>query len=419
MDRRSPGRRDRFWASVGVLTAALLLAACSSTSPASGGPATDPSAASSPAPSAAPAYVAGLTPLLDKAVQDNTISAAAVLIRSPQGDWSTTFGQRTRQGTEPVTLGDHIRIGSNTKTWTGTVVLQLVEEGKIALDDPVSTYRKDVPNGDKITIGQLLSMRSGLGNYTVDRELNEQNDTNPGRAWDPEELIAKGLAQPTFFAPGEGFAYSNTNTVLLGAIIEKITGESLAQNFQTRIFDRLKLTQTSYPAADDASIPAPHPQGYTWATNVETIDGTVLSPEVQAAAKAGTLEPMDATDVNPSWAGAAGAGISTADDLAVYVKGLVGGGLLGPEMQRERLASVKPADPDDPQSAGYGYALAQFGPLYGHSGELPGFNSFMGYDPATDTTIITWATPAPTTEGKGPAVELAKVVIKQLYAAGS
>lgn len=405
---------------VALTTAALLLAACASTGPSAGGSATEaPTAAPTPQASAEPAYVAGLTPLLDTAVKDNTISAGVVLIRSPKGNWSTTFGTRTRQGKDPVTLEDHVRIGSNTKTWTGTVVLQLVEEGKIALDDPVSTYRKDVPNGDKITIAQLLTMRSGLGNYTVDRELNEQNDTNPSRAWDPEELIAKGLAQPTYFAPGKGFAYSNTNTVLLGAIIEKVTGESLAENFQTRIFDKLKLTQTSFPAADDASIPAPHPQGYSWAGNVETIDSTVLSPEVQAAAKDGSLQPMDVTDVNPSWAGAAGAGISTAEDLAVYVKALVGGGLLGPEMQEQRLASIKPADPDDPASAGYGYALAQFGPLYGHSGELPGFNSFMGYDPATDTTVITWATPAPTSAGKGPAVELAKAVIKQLYGAGS
>lgn len=431
----------RAWVPLGA-AAVLLLAACGSSTPSAttstggatsaaasssvpiGSPASSSSVSSSgsgatgsPAADGTPPYVTALEPQLEQAITDNTISGAVVLIRSPKGNWTKAFGTQTWKGSDPVTVDDHIRIGSNTKTWTGTVVLQLVEEGKIALDDPVSKYRPDVPNGENITIAELLNMRSGLGNYTVDRELNEQNDTNPSRAWTPEELIAKGLAQPVAFAPGQGFLYSNTNTVLLGAIIEQLTGESLQQNFQTRIFDKLGLTRTSYPAADDASIPSPHPQGYTWATNVDTIDSSVLSPEIQAAAKAGTLTPMDATDVNPSWAGAAGAGISTADDLATYVKALGGGGLLSPQMQQQRLDSLQPRDPADP-TVKYGYALAQFGPLYGHSGELPGFNSFMGYDPATDTTIVTWATPAPTTDGQGPAVELAKKVIAALYAPG-
>lgn len=429
----------RAWVPLGA-AAVLLLAACGSADPSStpttGGAtsaaadssaamsssATSSSAASSGAAGSSaaadtPAYVAALEPELEQAITDNTISGAVVLVRSPQGNWTKTFGTQTWKGSDPVTVDDHVRVGSNTKTWTGTVVLQLVEEGKIALDDPVSKYRPDVPNGENITIAELLNMRSGLGNYTVDLELNEQNDDNPSRAWTAEELIAKGLAQPVAFAPGQGFLYSNTNTVLLGAIIEQLTGQSLQQNYQTRIFDKLGLTQTSYPAADDASLPAPHPQGYAWAGNVETIDSSVLSPEIQAAAKAGTLDPKDVTDVNPSWAGAAGAGISTADDLATYIKALVGGGLLSPQMQQERLDSLQPRDPADP-TVKYGYALAQFGPLYGHSGELPGFNSFMGYDPATDTTIVTWATPAPTTDGQGPAVELAKAVIGQLYPAG-
>lgn len=394
-------------------------AASSAAAPSSTGGTPSPtgSTVTTSAPAGTPAYVAALEPLLQQAITENTISGAVVLIRSPQGDWTKTFGTQTWKGSEPVTVDDHVRIGSNTKTWTGTVVLQLVQEGRIALDDPVSRYRPDVPNGENITIAQMLDMRSGLGNYTVDRELNEQNDTNPSRAWTPDELIAMGLAQPVAFAPGQGFLYSNTNFVLLGAIIEQVTGQSLQQNFQTRIFDKLGLTGTSYPAADDASIPTPHPQGYSWATNVQTIDSLVLSPQVQAAAKAGTLDPMDVTVVNPSWAGAAGAGISTADDLATYVKALVGGGLLSPQMQQQRMDSLQPRDPADP-TVEYGYALARFGALYGHTGELPGFNSFMGYDPATDTTIVTWATPAPTTDGQGPAVQLAKTVIGQLYPAG-
>jgi D-alanyl-D-alanine carboxypeptidase len=365
-----------------------------------------------------PPYVEALQPVLDQLVGDLAITGGAVLVRSPQlGDWTATIGTRTWHGTEAVTLADHVRIGSNTKTWTGTVILQLVDEGKIRLDDPVSEYRPDVPDGDDITIAQLLDMSSGLANYTTSIELNRQLDDNPSRVWTPEELLAMGLGEPPVFPPGEGFLYSNTNTVLLGLIIEQLTGVPVAQAFQTRIFDPLGLTQTSFPALTDASIPEPHPQTYTFGTNVDTIDSLVLSPEVQAGARAGTLEPMDVTGLNPSWAWTAGGGISTAEDLADYVEALVGGCLLSPELQRERISSVQPLDPDDPASPGYGLALASFGPLYGHTGELPGTNSFMGHDPVRDITVVTWTSTAPAADGRGPAVELAKAVIAELYAA--
>ncbi len=368
-------------------------------------------------PPEAPAYATEVQPELDRLMRDLAVTGAVVLVRSPElGDWATTMGTRSWHGTEPVTLDDHVRIGSNTKTMTATVILQLVDEGRIGLDDPVSWYRPDVPNGEDITIAQLLDMTSGLANYTEDLELNEQMDSNPGRVWNPEELLAIGLAEPPAFPPGEGFLYSNTNYVLLGVIIEQLTGVPVEQAFQDRIFDPLQLEETSFPAPADASIPQPHPRMYTFGTNVETIDSLVLPPEVQAAATAGTLEPMDVTDANPSWGWTAGAGISTAPDLADYVEGLVDGDLLSPQLQRQRIASVQPLDPDDPASPGYGLGLASFGPVYGHSGELPGTNSFMGHDPVRDITVVTWASTAPAPNGEGPAVELAKAVIGELYA---
>jgi D-alanyl-D-alanine carboxypeptidase len=368
-------------------------------------------------PPEAPAYATEVQPELDRLMRDLAVTGAVVLVRSPElGDWATTMGTRSWHGTEPVTLDDHVRIGSNTKTMTATVILQLVDEGRIGLDDPVSWYRPDVPNGEDITIAQLLDMTSGLANYTEDLELNEQMDSNPGRVWNPEELLAIGLAEPPAFPPGEGFLYSNTNYVLLGVIIEQLTGVPVEQAFQDRIFDPLQLEETSFPAPADASIPQPHPRMYTFGTNVETIDSLVLPPEVQAAASAGTLEPMDVTDANPSWGWTAGAGISTAPDLADYVEELVDGCLLSPQLQQQRIASVQPLDPDDPASPGYGLGLASFGPVYGHTGELPGTNSFMGHDPVRDITVVTWTSTAPAPNGDGPAVELARAVITELYA---
>jgi D-alanyl-D-alanine carboxypeptidase len=372
-----------------------------------------------PAAPNVPAYGATLQPELEQLAQDMLVTGVVVQVRSPElGDWTSTIGTRTFRGTDPVQVGDHVRIGSVTKTWTGTVVLQLVDEGLLRLDDPVAEYRPDVPNGQNITIEQMLSMRSGLGNYTTSPELNRTQDTAPSTVYTPEELIATGLAMPPKFPPGEGFYYSNTNTALLGRIVEQLTGNPLETEIQRRILERLGMAESSFPARS-AVLPDPHPQGYTYGTNVETIDSNVLSPEKQAAARDGTLAPLDVTNSNPSWAWAAGAGISTAADLTTYVEALVGGGLLSPAMQKTRLDSIRPLDPADPQGLGYGLALARFGPFYGHTGELPGFNTFAGYDPERKNTVVVWTSLAPSPDGRDPAAQMARTIIGELYNIGS
>jgi D-alanyl-D-alanine carboxypeptidase len=374
-------------------------------------------AAPPPAAPTVPAYGAKLQPELEQLARDLLVTGALFQVRSPElGDWTSTIGSRTYRGTEPVQVADHIRIGSVTKTWTGTVVLQLVDEGKLRLDDPVATYRPDVPNGQNITIEQMLSMRSGLGNYTTSVDLSRRLDENPGTAFDPEELIAVGLALPPEFPPGEGFFYSNTNTVLLGRIVEQLTGNPLETEIKQRILDRVGMAGSSFPTT--SALPEPHPQGYTYGTFVETVDSNVLPADIQAAARAGTLAPMDVTSTNPSWAWSAGAGISTADDLTRYLPALVGGDLLSPEMQKTRLSSIRPINPADPQGPGYGLALARFGPMYGHTGELPGFNTFTGYDPDRKISVVVWSSLAPSPDGQDPAAQMAKVIIGELYRTG-
>jgi D-alanyl-D-alanine carboxypeptidase len=358
-----------------------------------------------------PAYGATLQPELEQLAQDLLVTGAVAQVRSAElGDWTTTIGTQAFRGGDPVQVDDHIRIGSVTKAWTGTVVLQLVDEGALRLDDPVATYRPDVPNGQNITIEQLLTMRSGLGNYSTSYELNRTLDTAPDTVFSPEELLAIGLAEPPKFPPGEGFFYSNTNFVLLGRIIEQITGNPLETEFDSRILTPLGMTESSFPTTSNV-LPDPHPDGYTYGTNVETKDTNVLPPQTQAAARAGTLTPMDVTYVNPSWAWSAGAGISTTDDLATFIQALVGGGLLSDAMQKTRLDSIQPIDPTDPQGAGYGLALARFGQFYGHTGELPGFNTFAGYDPEREIAVVVWASLAPSPDGRDPAVELARKII--------
>jgi CubicO group peptidase (beta-lactamase class C family) len=379
-------------------------------------PPASPAAAPSSAAPAVPAYAAKLQPELEQLAKDMLVSGAVIEIRSPElGDWTTTMGTRTYHGSDPVQVGDRIRVGSVTKTWTGTVVLQLVQEGRLKLTDPIAKYRPDVPNGQNITIEQLLDMRSGLNNYTTSLEVSQRMDADPQAVFAPEDLIKIGLAMPPKFPPGGGYFYSNTNYLLLGRLVEQITGNPLGTEIENRILKPLGTTASSFPALTDNALPEPRTDGYSFGTNVETIDTNVLSPEKQAAAKAGTLAPIDMTQNNPSWAWSAGAGIANADDLVKYVQALVGGGLLSPEMQKVRMASVKPVDPTNPQSAGYGLALAQFGPFYGHTGELPGYNTFTGYDPQRKLTIVVWAATAPSPDGRAPATTMARTIIGELH----
>ncbi|MFZ2963664.1 MAG: serine hydrolase domain-containing protein [Rhodoglobus sp.] len=356
---------------------------------------------------------------LESLSKELLLPGSVLLLRTPEGEFTATYGVTELGGTVPVSLDQHIRVGSNTKTMTGTIILQLVDEGLISLEDPVSAYRADVPNGENITIEQLLTMRSGLFNYTETYELNAALDATPQRAWDPEELIAMGLALPVYFEPGEGYHYSNTNTVLLGRIAEQLTGQPLAELMSQRLFEPLGMTNTLFPEATDSTLPEPYPHGYMYTDNVFTLASSKLPADLLLQAQEGTLLPGDQTFSNPSWGWAAGAGISTASDLATWVEALTEGGLLDEATQSLRMQSPQPTTDDPASTVGYGLALAKFGELYGHTGELPGFNSFMGHDPVNDITLIVWANLAPTAQGVDPATEIAKAVIGQLYVPAS
>lgn len=353
---------------------------------------------------------------VEQLAKDMLVPGAVVILRTPNGEFTTTYGTTTYGGTEPTDVGLHLRVGSNTKTWIGTVILQQVQEGQLGLNDPVSKYRPDVPNGDKITITHLLSMRSGLHNYTTTLELNQTLDDQPAKAWTQAELLTMSYQYPPDFAPGTAFGYSNTNTVLLGLIAEQLDGKPLATIIQDRLFTPLGLLDSLLPDIHSNTLPTPYSRGYMYGTNVQTMDPPYSLPEeMQADAREGRLAPRDQTEVNPSWGWAAGAGISTANDLIIWVKALVEGELLNADLQAKRLASVLPIDPTNPNSAAYGWGIAKFGQLYGHTGELPGYNTFMGHDPVNDVTLVVWTNLAPTIDGRDPATTIAATLVKMLY----
>jgi D-alanyl-D-alanine carboxypeptidase len=368
-------------------------------------------------PAKQPAYAAKLRAQVPTLMQENAIPGAVVLVESPgKGNWSGTFGTAVLGKQVPMKMSDLFRVGSNTKTMTSTVILQLVGEGKLKLDDPISKFKLGVPNGKHITIQQLAEMRSGLYSYTLDPGFNSTLDTQPQKAWNPHELLKIAFSHKATFAPGAEFEYSNTNIVLLGLVIEKLTGETATKAFHERIFAPLKLKHTLLPELDDASIPGPHAQGYQFGTNVQTVDSYAVPEAEQAAALDGSLKPLDYTDTNPSWAWTAGSAISTPRELATYARALgTGEGLLSPKMQKVRLNSIIPLAPGAP--VGYGIGIAQFAPgIIGHDGQVPGFSSFMSYDIKTgDVIIIAVNLSASPVTGENAAVEVAKGVLGTLY----
>src|SRR5262245_2555469 len=343
-----------------------------------------------------------------------------VLLRTPQGNFTFGYGATELDGTSRPRATTHFRAASSTKTMTAAVIVLLVQEGKLRFDDPVSKYIEGVPNGNNITISELLKMRSGLYNYTSAPELAESFDRDPTRVWTPQELLAIAFKRPPLFAPGKKYDYCNTNYVLLGLIAEKLEGAPLAKIFQDRFFKPLVMKHTLLPANTSNTIPEPYSHGYLYGSSSHVLVDAPYPADLQAQAKAGTLKPNDDTAQNPSWAFAAGGVISTADDLAIWMRALVGGKLFDANYQRQWLDSLEPLDPrPKPLGQKYGYGISQitFGPnsLYIHDGEMPGYNSYTGYDPVNDVTLIIWTSLTVSLDGKPTADTLMLKMLDQIY----
>ena len=209
--------------------------------------------------------------------------------------------------------------------------------------------------------------------------------------------MAIAFKHPPLFPPGQAYDYCNTNYALLGLIAEKIEDKPLTSVFQTRLFGPLGMRETLLPANGSNALPEPYSHGYLYGSSSYALADAPYPADLRAEAKAGILKPNDDTDQNPSYASAAGGAISTADDLATWMRALVGGKALNADSQRRWLESLEPVDPSKPDGQKYGYGIAQisFGSnkLYFHGGEMPGYNSFMGYDPINSVTLIIWTNP--------------------------
>jgi len=308
---------------------------------------------------------AAIDAALEQSFVDSRAPGVVVGIWIPgEGSYVATRGVSDIKTRQPMRVDDHFRIGSITKTFTATLLLILADENKLGLDDPVSKYVAWVPNGDKITLRMLADMTAGLHSYTEDDAWVKIAFSNFKRVWTPRELVDVGLKSPPDFPPGQGWHYSNTNYVLLGMILEQITGTKIQDSFAEKMFKPLKLRQTSWPIGD--ALPEPYAHG----TTVQTLDDKLA----------------DATHRNPSFAFTAGELVSTMADLRTWVVSYTTGSLVSPEMQKQRLMWMT-MPPMTPERA-YGIGIGIDHGWLGHTGELPGYNCSANYLPEKKAVIV-------------------------------
>ncbi len=281
-----------------------------------------------------------------------------------QAAWTKAAGIGNLETAAPVTLDDHVRIASNTKTFVATVVLQLVDEGALSLDDTLEQHIPGVANGNEITLRQVLGMTAGIHDFVSDPRVAVDYANDPLLPFSPEEALAIIRNAPADFAPGERVQYSNSNYTLLGLIAEQATGGSIEAEIERRIIVPLGLSGTSFPTTPD--MPEPFMHGYT------------------AEAPGDPL--VDVTRSNPAVPWASGAMISTLADLRTWAEALALGTLVSFDMQQERVQFTMSPVPN--LEFGYGLGILTVNGLVGHNGGIAGYNSWVMYDPVTSITVV-------------------------------
>jgi D-alanyl-D-alanine carboxypeptidase len=294
---------------------------------------------------------------------DDVVAAGAagamVEARDERGVWRSTSGVAELGTTRHVPVDGRFRAGSVTKTFVATVVLQLVDKGRLRLDDPVHKWLPGaVPDG-RITVRHLLNHTSGLPDYRQTLPLPPSPEflANRWRTWTPAELVAgvDGLP-PTVDPPGSGYSYSSTGYLLLGQLIEKVTGQSYDTEIERRFIKPLKLRGTSMPGTS-SRIPGPHPHGY-----------------VLIAADGGQPRPVDYRRSNPSVMGASGEMISTTADLNRFFTELLTGRLLPAHLLAEMAT---PGTPVATYGLGLDWHTTACGVrVYGHDGDAMSYQAW-------------------------------------------
>ncbi|GAB7047632.1 serine hydrolase domain-containing protein [Catenuloplanes indicus] len=300
---------------------------------------------------------AEIQPFLD-AVTESGVPGSYVQVRRDGKTFDGASGVAFTDTGAPARPDSRHRIGSVTKTFVSTTVLQLVGERRLSLDTSVDELLPRFDLNPAITVRQLLNHTSGIGNYTSALNSLQVVEEWQTRTFTPDELVRLGQSFPDTGAPGELLSYSNTNYILAGLIIEKVTGNDVEKEISRRILRPLGLRDTYFPGRDP-HIRGPHAGAY------------VAVPDEQT----GEITLRDFSVYNMTWGWTAGEMISTMDDLNDFYRALVTGKLLRPAQQKALLETV-PWFPEQPDVLRYGlgiYALQlPCGTFWGHDGGVIG-----------------------------------------------
>ena len=304
------------------------------------------------------------------AVQDGVPGVTAT-VRDGGTTWSTTAGVGNLRTGKPRSADDRYRVGSITKAFVSTVLLQLEAEGRLSLDDTVEKWLPGVVQGNgndggEITVRQLLNHTSGIYNYTQDDDFGRAYFTKDGffqHRYDtktPADLVAIAMSHKPDFAPGTSWHYSNTNYVLAGMVVQQVTGRSYATEIRDRIINPLHLRATSLPGT---KVTMPSPSSHAYSKLAEETTGPTY----------------DVTKLNPSIASSAGEMISSSADLDRFYGALLGGRLL-PAKQLKEMQTTVPAG--DSPTTRYGLGISDIKlpcdvHLWGHDGGIHGSSSVV------------------------------------------
>lgn len=306
---------------------------------------------------------------LEDALRTTGIPGGAITVTHDDVTWTGVAGLADVASGRKVTVDDRFAFRSITKSFTVTAILQLVDQGRLSLDDPVATYVDGVPDGDRITLRELARMRSGLPNYSATPAFQDALRIDLTRNWTDAEILQAAFSKPDDFAPDARYEYSNTNTVLLGEVLQKVTGRPWSEVVQEDILDPRGLSATTYPDSDP--IPSP------------------LAEPYQGAGEGQDPEPLPAIPANSL--SAAGGLAGTIRDLGRWARILGTGELLNEATaaQRTSEAALSPTtdDPNSPFYDAYGMGMGEIDGWIGHTGNGLGYQALAMYDPATGDSV--------------------------------
>ncbi|MEM6394617.1 MAG: serine hydrolase domain-containing protein [Planctomycetota bacterium] len=326
---------------------------------------------------------------------------AVLVIRRGEVERGWGFGLTAEEGGVEMSSDARMRLGSVTKLYLAAVVLQLVDEGKVGLDETIDRYVEGVPNGERITLRMLGRHTSGLDDAIRQMAFHRALAAEPGKRWESGELLAVAFEPGARFEPGERWAYSNTNTVLLSRVIEAVTGTGWREQVRVRLLEPLGLEDTGFDEV-------PTVRGYRYGKPDDLVGYGGKDNHVW----------FDATGWSATWAGAAGEMTGTAADTAEFVQALFGGELLS-DAGRAEMLRFADTDGDGGGSFMYGFHCHRVGEGgYGHHGDVPGFSSSAVWLPESQTAVVVMANLSAELDKWSSAIKLMEAALNVLEEKG-